>query len=115
MQSKQMLSEWKKGMMMENRPKGQSGTVKINSALHTYVVVLLSQRRISQTLAARICGCSVQFFNAVIFGRRRSAEVQRRIAVDLLGFRSWDQLEWHALAFQNRIAETGKGGSEDAV
>lgn len=98
------LMEWRNNMRGNtSHKKKEKGTVSINSALHTYIVYSLSQRRISQTLAAKFCGCSVQFLNAVIQGKKKSMEIQHRLATDVLGLKSWDELEWKAIRFQEYL------------
>lgn len=103
--TQEQMEVWRK-RMQGNRSEKVSGeaTVRLNSAVHTYIVLRLSRMGISQVLAARICGCTPQFINAIIFGKKRSQEIQRRLAVDVLGLHSWQELEHQALLLQDRIA-----------
>lgn len=107
------LIGWRKDMKTGRGGRSRA-TVVMDSAMHTYVMVCLSQRRLSQTAAARICGCSVQFLNAVIMGRKRSQEIQHRFATLVMGARSWDDLEWRALAFQEHVAASAGRSGDDA-
>ncbi len=97
---------WRKNMQGDRKDKVRSeASVRIDSAVHTYIVLRLSRMGISQVLAAKVCGTSPQFINSIIFGKKRSAEIQRRLAVDVLGLRSWQDLERNALLLQERIAD----------
>lgn len=82
-----------------------SPTSKIDSTLHTYIVYQFAKRGLSQTTVAKICGCSVQFINKVITGRKASSEIQRKIAVEILDLTSWDHLLWKAKMFQEIMVE----------
>lgn len=100
------LSKWRENITAGDRRKEGSQSVVMSSAIHTYIMVNLSRRHISQVLAARICGCSPQFLNRVIMGRGTSREIQNRFATLVLGLRSWEELEWRALSFQDTVAKT---------
>lgn len=118
--NQEQIARWGENIKGQRRGRKSRASVSIDSALHTYVVLLLGQKRMSQTMAARICGCSVQFLNMVITGRRRSQEIQTRFPRDILGLHSWDELEWRALAFQEKIAQLPlvqpvEGDGPDAV
>lgn len=94
--------KWGENMKIGIKGKGK-GTVKINSALHTYIVYRLSERNLAQTTAAEICGCSVQFLNQVIQGKKKSEEIQKRLAVYCLGLRSWAHVEYCAQIMQENM------------
>lgn len=97
------IERWKKGIMETSQnPKKARGTVAINTTLHTFMVYTLGRRGLSQAVLAKICGCSPTFINQVITGRKKSDEIQRRMA-EVLGFRSWDHLQWEALRFDAKI------------
>lgn len=104
----EQMTRWRENMAggRKGRRKKSEASVRMSSAVHTYIMVMLSQKSISQTLAARICGCSVQFMNMIIRGARRSWEVQDRFATLVLGLHSWEELEWRALAFQEEVAKS---------
>lgn len=107
---------WRKNMQGERKDNVRSlASVRINSAVHTYIVLRLSRMGISQALAARICRTSPQFINAVILGKRKSDEIQRRLAVDVLGLRNWQDLEHKALLLQERIADERYEEKADAI
>lgn len=110
MELKEVLAE------PEFRPKKTKPTVKINSALHTYIMLELSKRGLSQTLVAKMCGCSVQFINLIITGRRTSTEIQNRLAINVLGHRNWNHLVWCALKLQDTLYKNfTMKGEDDAM
>lgn len=82
--------------------KRTAPTVRINNSLHTYIVLELSKRGLSQAIVARMCGCSAQFINMIITGRKTSSEIQKRLAL-VLGYKSWNHLAWAAMRFQAAI------------
>ena len=107
---------WRKNMQGERKDNARSlASVRINSAVHTYIVLRLSRMGISQALAARICRTSPQCINAVILGKRKSEEIQSRLAVDVLGLRNWQDLEHKALLLQERIADERYEEKADAI
>ena len=96
---------WRKNMQGERKDNARSlASVRINSAVHTYIVLRLSRMGISQALAARICRTSPQFINAEILGKRKSEEIQRSLAVDVLGLRNWQDLVHKAVPLLERNA-----------
>ena len=50
----------------------------------------------------------------MIMGRKRSQEIQHRFATLVMGARSWDDLEWRALAFQEHVAASAGRSGDDA-
>ena len=97
------IERWREGIMETSQnPKKARGTVAINTTLHTFIVYTLGRRGLSQAVLAKVCGCSPTFINQVITGRKKSEEIQRRVA-EILGFRSWDHLQWEALRFDARM------------
>ena len=94
---------WRKNMQGERKDNVRSlASVRINSAVHTYIVLRLSRMGISQA-------------HAVILGKRKSEEIQRRLAVDVLGLKSWQDLEHKALLLQERIADERYEVNADAI
>ncbi len=73
----------------------------IDSTIHTYLVVEMAKRHLSQTLVAAMCGATPQMFNMVIRGVKKSAQLQLKIA-NLFGFPNWDLLYQAALKFQEK-------------
>lgn len=78
----------------------------IDSPLHTYITILISQRKLSQTFLAEVCGVSPAMVNQVIKGTRKSEALQETIA-QILGFRSWNALFCAAYEFQERMVAPG--------
>lgn len=109
-------AKWRKNMQGNRKDNAKSNaSVRIDSAVHTYIVLRFSKLGISQTLAAKICGCTPQFINAVIFGKKRSEVIQDRLASDVLGLRNWKELERRALLLQERIAAETMIEPKDAI
>ena len=104
------IETWREGIMdTSQNPKKAKGTVRINATLHTYIVYTLGRRGLSQAVLAKVCGCSPTFINQIVTGRKRSEEIQKRVA-GILGFRSWDQLQWAAIRF-----DFAMNGGKDGV
>ena len=111
------IEQWRTGIMETSQnPRKARGTVAINTTLHTFIVYTLGKRGLSQAVLAKICRCSPTFINQVITGRKKSEEIQRRVA-EVLGFRSWEQLKWESLRFDARINSSAyqKDGANEAT
>lgn len=97
------LNQWRSNMQGNRKHTRTDASVVVDSAVHTYVVFNLARRHISQTTAAKVCGCTPQFINCIIRGTRRSAVIQDRFATQVMGLRDWQDLEHRALLFQERV------------
>lgn len=104
---------WRNHMAEGRRGKSQP-TVKIDSTLHTFCVYQLSMKGLSQKAAAAACGTSTQFFNLIITGRKKSKEIQKRVAQDIMGFHNWEELMDAAKRFQKAI-DVAMGKVRNAV
>lgn len=78
--------------------------MRINPALHTYLVYEIGLHGLSQAEIARRCGISRAMVNMVITGRKNSAMAQHKIAT-LLGLGSWGELVVAAELFQTLVVE----------
>ena len=58
----------------------------------SFIVWTLSRYQISMTLIAQSFGCDFSMVNRVIWGQRKSPEIQAFIA-NILGYRSWADLK----------------------
>ncbi len=94
---------------------------KTKTYLHTYAMLLMGERGLSQTALAEKAGVSVVTVNQILLNRRVSARVQELIATSL-GFSSWGELDSAALHFSdlfasmhNRPAASPQGSSERAA
>ena len=76
---------------------------KKKTYIHTYVMLLLGERNLSQTALAAKAGTSVQLINQVLLGKKISAPAQLVIAATL-GYESWQALESAALLFSDLFA-----------
>ena len=73
---------------------------KKKTYVHTYVMLLLGERNLSQTALAAKAGCAVQAVNQVLLGKSVSTHVQSVIATSL-GYESWQALDSAALIFSD--------------
>jgi len=71
--------------------------------IHTYCVLKISQKKLSQTALAALCGCSISVINQIITGKRTSARVQEKIAKNL-DHSSWQELVASAYEFSKYIS-----------
>lgn len=76
---------------------------KKKTYIHTYVMLLLGERNLSQTALATKAGTSVPLINQVLLGKKMSAPAQLVIATTL-GFESWASLDSAALLFSDLFA-----------
>lgn len=72
---------------------------KKKSHVHTYAMLLLGDRKLSQTRLAQLCGCDVSMINRILLGTKTSMAIEAKIASEL-GFKSWKALEREAEFFQ---------------
>lgn len=66
--------------------------------IHTYCMLMLGDRGISQTRLAKDIGVSMEMVNQVLMGKRTSAKVQKAIA-HAIGLTSWAEVEERAARF----------------
>ena len=71
--------------------------------IHTYVMLLLRDKGLSQTALAIDAGCSLQAVNQVLLGKSESAQIKSLIA-HTLGYDSWQRLSDAALFFSDNFA-----------
>lgn len=71
--------------------------------VHTYVMLLLRDRNLSQTALAEKYGCSLQAINQVLLGKSDSAQIKAHIA-KTLGYDSWQRLSDAALFFSDNFS-----------
>lgn len=72
---------------------------KKKSHIHTYAMLLLGDRKLSQTRLAELCSCDVSMINRILLGTKTSMAIEAKIA-SALGFRSWKELERESELFQ---------------
>ena len=80
--------------------------------VHTYAMLLMGEKGLSQTALAAKAGCSVPFVNYILLGKRVSAPVQNVISVTL-GYRDWDDFTNAALHFSDLFASMYNYPSSD--
>lgn len=73
--------------------------------IHTYCVLMLGDRGISQTSIANRIGVSMEMVNQVLMGKKTSAKVQQAVA-EALGLPSWGKVEERALLFADLLSTT---------
>lgn len=73
--------------------------------IHTYCVLMLGDRGISQSSIAAKLGTSITIVNQVLLGRKTSAKVQQAIA-EAIGLSSWSEIEERALLFADLLSVT---------
>lgn len=76
---------------------------KKKTYIHTYSMLLLGERNLSQTALAAKAGTSVPLINQVLLGKKTSAPAQAVIAT-ALGYESWEALDSAALLFSDLFA-----------
>jgi transcriptional regulator with XRE-family HTH domain len=75
--------------------------------IHTYCVYKISQKKLSQTALAAMCGCSVAAINQILTGKKSSSRIQAKIA-QYLGHSSWLELVASAAEFAKYISNIDK-------
>lgn len=73
--------------------------------IHTYCVLMLGDRGISQTSIAANIGVSMEMVNQVLMGKKISTKVQQAIA-EAIGLSSWQDVEERALLFADLLSVT---------
>lgn len=91
-----MSKDSKKRWTLSALRKGD--VMKKKTYIHTYAMLLMSERGLSQTALAERAGVSLVTVNQILLGRRVSARVQESIAISL-GFSNWESLESAAAHF----------------
>lgn len=66
--------------------------------IHTYSMLLMRDRGLSQTRLAQMAGCTVPMINQILLGKRVSGPVQMVVA-QALGCPTWDALSDAAESF----------------
>lgn len=70
--------------------------------VHTYVMLLLRDKGLSQVSLAEKAACSAPAINQILLGKRVSARIQQDIA-EALGYPSWKRLDDAALFFSDNF------------
>ena len=71
--------------------------------IHTYCVMKISQKKLSQTALAAFCGCTVPAINQILTGKKSSDRLQEKIAKNL-DHSSWQELVASAYEFSKYIS-----------
>ncbi|PKL14781.1 MAG: hypothetical protein CVV52_00315 [Spirochaetae bacterium HGW-Spirochaetae-8] len=77
---------------------------KTKTFIHTYAMLLLRDRGLSQTKLAEMAGCTVTTINQILLGKRVSGPVQMVIA-QALGYPTWIFLAEAAERFSHIFAQ----------
>lgn len=86
--------------------------------IHTYVVLVLGGKGLSQTELARRIGCSLPALNQVLLRKTVAKDLQEKIA-HALDFPSWEELEnkaeWFSELFTSMYNRPSSSKTQEAV
>ncbi len=71
--------------------------------IHTFAMLLMGEKGLSQTGLAEVANVGVPFLNQVLLCKKTSAPVQEVIATSL-GFENWKRLDQAALLFSDNFS-----------